>query len=57
MTLKEDFGGLFDNRDLNGNEPDEPDTSDSDSDLESNDARTDFSKDEEAVEEDKEQLD
>ena len=26
MTLKEDFGYLFDNRDLNGNEPDEPDT-------------------------------
>ena len=26
MTIEEDFGDLFDNRDLNGNEPDEPDT-------------------------------
>jgi len=56
MTLEEDFSDLFNNRDLNGNEPDEPDTSDSDSDLESNDAGTDFSEDE-AVEEDREQPD
>jgi len=57
MPLEEEFGDLFNNRDLNGNEPDEPDTSDSDSDLESNDAETDFGEDEETVEEDKEQLD
>jgi hypothetical protein len=55
--MLEDFRDLFDNRDLNGNEPDEPETSDSDSDLESSDAGTDFDNDEEAVEEDKEQLD
>jgi len=57
MPLEEEFGDLFNNRDFNGNEPDEPDPSDSDSDLESNDAETDFGKDKEAVEEDKEQLD
>jgi hypothetical protein len=60
MLLEEDFGDLFNNRDLNGNEPDELDTSDSDSDLESNlDTETDFGEDEleEAVEEDQEQLD
>jgi len=38
MTLTEDFGVLFDNRDINGNEPGETDT-DSDSDLETNDIR------------------
>ena len=58
MTIEEDFGDLFDNRDLNGNEPDELNTSDSDSDLESNDTATEiFSEDEEAVEEDQEKLD
>jgi hypothetical protein len=40
--LEEDFHDLFDNRNLNGNEPDKPETSDSDSDLESSDAGTHF---------------
>jgi len=44
MTLTEDFGDLFDNRDINGNEPDEPDT-DSDSDLETNDSVTETFRD------------
>ena len=57
MMLEEDFYNIFDNRDLNGNEPDEPDPSDSDSDLESSDAGTDLGEDEETVKEDQEQLD
>jgi len=57
MTLDEEIRNLFDNRDVNGNEPDdEPDT-DSDSDLELNDPETEtFRDDVEVVEEDKEQL-
>jgi hypothetical protein len=58
MTLEEDFGDIFDTRDVNGNESDEPDTSDSDSDLESIDLGIEiFGEDEEVVEEDQESLD
>jgi hypothetical protein len=57
MPFTEDFFNLFDNRDIHGNESDEPDT-DSDSDLESNDPETEtFCDDVEVVEEDLEELD